>query len=238
MMEILFARPNALPRVMMDIGVVIDVLRMTSTAAAFLRRPECSNIEVAATLRDLPKVSTHRRVIVSELTEAERYGQRIDNSPRIASTMQLANKTPALVTTNGTRALVAAAKVSRRVLLSSFNDVLAVSTHIVSTTSKRVALIPAGNFATGEPRIEDDLCADALGALLEGRVFPFEQAFAKIHRDSRVRERRISEPGFKEDLDLALRVYENSRVLEFEPVGDAVGRIHSVSEATPKRNLE
>jgi 2-phosphosulfolactate phosphatase len=210
-----------------SVAVVIDVLRMTSTAAVLMRRASCGGVSVAATLDDLPRLPRplSECLVISELPGAARSGAWVDNSPARIAQLDLGDRTPVLVTTNGTRALLAAASCADRVLLASFVDLHAVARHLVATAPASVVLLPAGHFASGEARIEDDLCADALESLLAG-MMPDVAAFAAtIHADPRVRRRVEAEPGFSADLDLALEHDAEAAVLEFQPLDPGIGNI-------------
>lgn len=232
MMEILRRRPADLPVPMADVAVVMDVFRMTSTAAALMRRPECSRVAVAATLADLERLPSGERVLISELQEAERLGTRIDNSPVQASRVDLAGRTPVLVTTNGTRVLLSASECAQRVFLGSFNDVHALARHVVSMRARRVLLLPAGHVASGGSCIEDDCCADVFEALVHGREANVNVATAAIRADPRVIQRCETETGFEADVDLALRCDGESAVLEFVALNTAVGHIVPAQSTT------
>ena len=219
-------RPVELPSQRADTAVVMDVLRMTSTASVLMRRPSCESVAVAATLDDLARLSRplSEHVIVSELGDAARLGAWVDNSPDQVSRLDLGDRAAVLVTTNGTRTLLAAAACADHVLLASFRDLQAVARHLLARAAPSVLLVPAGHFASGEARIEDDLCADALESLLTGAEVDLEASAALIRADPRAR-RRLAQPGFAADLDLALRSDPQARVLEFLAQGDGVGRI-------------
>lgn len=210
-----------------DAAVVIDVLRMTSTAAVLMRRPACAEIAVAATLDDLPQLArpVSDLVIVSEVRGASGLGAWIDNSPAQAEGFAFGARTPVLVTTNGTRALLAAAAGAAQVFTASFVDLHAIARHVAAAAPRDVLIVPAGHFAGGEARVEDDLCADALAAMLAGEEPDLAAAADAIRADPRVRRRVEEEPGFAADLDLALRGDPRAAALVFQPVGPGVGRI-------------
>lgn len=224
-------RPVEPPSRRADVAVVMDVLRMTSTAAVLMRRSSCAGVAVAATLDDLPRLGRplSECVLVSELGGASRLGLRVDNSPAQVARMDFGARTPVLVTTNGTRTLLAAAACAAKVLLASFVDLRAVAAHLVALARSRraasVVLLPAGKFERGEARVEDDLCADALEALLLGRAPDLDASFSLVRADTRVRRRVESEPGFSLDLDLALEGDPSAAVLQFEPIDRGVGHI-------------
>lgn len=207
--------------------VVIDVLRMTSTAAVLMRRPACATVAVAATLDDLPALPQPASacVVVSELLSASWPGAWVDNSPARVSGMDFGERTPVLVTTNGTRALLAAAACADQVLLASFVDLHAVARYIDERAISSLALLPAGHFVTGEARTEDDLCAEALASLVAGDEPDLAASAARIRADARVLRRIEAAPGFSADVDLALQSDPGARVLQFHALGAAVGRI-------------
>jgi phosphosulfolactate phosphohydrolase-like enzyme len=218
-------RPADLSSLRAGTVVVMDVLRMTTTAAVLLSRPSCDRVAVAATLEALQflKRPTSELVIVSELAAASRWAQRVDNSPAQVSSMAFGDRIPVLVTTNGTQALLAAAACAERVLVASFRDLHAVARHL--SFSESVVLVPAGDLASGEGRIEDDLCAEALESLLAGREPDLSAAAAAIRADPRTRRRAERERGFLADLDLALQTDPRAAVLELQPGGRGTGNI-------------
>jgi phosphosulfolactate phosphohydrolase-like enzyme len=239
-MRIQRRRPSELTSQRADAIVVIDVIRMTSTAAVLMSRPACTRVTVAATLEDLERLPRPPGrpgdfLVVSELPGAARMGPWIDNSPAQASRVSLGDRTPVLVTTNGTRTLLAAAACGDRVFLASFVDLHAVARHIADLSVASVVLLPAGHFASGEGRVEDDLCADALAALLAGREPDLAASAAAIRADPRVRRRADTEPGFSADLDLALRGDAGAGVLEFFPLDAGVGHIVRASQDRSRR---
>lgn len=207
--------------------VVMDVLRMTTTAAVLMSRPSCAGVAVAGTPSDLQRLSLSvaDRVVVSELDGSSFPGSWVDNSPARVARMSFGERTPVLVTTNGTRTLLFAAASQGDVLLASFRDLRAVARHIAERAIPSVALVPAGHFETGEARMEDDLCADALESLLTGEEPDLAAYSARIRSDARVRRRVLNEPGFSDDLDLALEEDPGAQVLRFHPLDDGTGRI-------------
>lgn len=218
-------RPHELEGARARTAVVIDVLRMTSTAAALMHDGACDAIDVAAApehLERLPRAPTEY-VIVSELAGGAWPGAWVDNSPARVRSLELAGRTPVLVTTNGTGALLAAAAVAERVVLASFVDLRAVARHLAGV--RDVVLVPAGRLATREARLEDDLCADALAALLAGREPDLAGCEAAIRAEPTTRQRVEREPGFAADLDAALAADDDAAALSFQPIDRGLGRI-------------
>jgi 2-phosphosulfolactate phosphatase len=208
----------------------MDVFRMTSTAAMLMRDPSCQGVAVAATLDDLQRLPRPASgyVVVSELVSASWPGAWVDNSPAQVARTAFGERTPVLVTTNGTRALLAAAACAEQVLLASFVDLHAVARHLVEGPEPRtdsVVLLPAGHFASGESRIEDDLCADALESLLAGTEPDLAASADLIRAHPRTRRRVEAEPGFAADVDLALQGDPGAAVLKFQPRGGGVGHV-------------
>ena len=209
------------------VAVVMDVLRMTSTAAMLMRPPSCERIAVAGTPADLTRLWLHPDdcVVVSELESAAWPGTWVDNSPALVARMSFGQRVPVLVTTNGTRTLLSASTFASEVLLASFVDLAAVARYLTERAISTVALMPAGHFASGEPRVEDELCADALEACLAGRDPDLTAMAARIRADLRVRRRIEAEPGFSADLDHALRADPEARVLKFTSTDAGLGHI-------------
>lgn len=210
-----------------DTVVVMDVLRMTTTASVLMSRPSCTSVGVAGTIEDLERLSLPISgcVVVSELVSASWQGAWVDNSPVAVARTAFGERAPMLVTTNGTRTLLSAAACGGDVLLASFRDLHAVARHIAERATPSVVLMPAGHFASGEGRVEDDLCADALESLLTGKEVDLEACAAFIRADPRVRRRVQDKPTFSADLDVALQADPGAAVLRFHPLGAGTGRI-------------
>ena len=193
----------------LEVAVVIDVLRATSTALAIFARG-AGRIEVVATPGERRSLAAPagggRYLVFSELDESRALGlECIDNSPALADRVDLAGRLPVLVTTNGTRALAAAAARARAVLIASFGNLAVLARHL-RDSAERVTLLPAGDFAGAEPRTEDELCADALAALLAGETPDLAAMTAAIRQDARVQRRVARHPALVHDIDAALSV--------------------------------
>jgi phosphosulfolactate phosphohydrolase-like enzyme len=104
-------------------------------------------------------------------------------------------------------------------------DRVEVSQYLTSRVTAAVALMPAGNFASGDVRVEDELCADALTQCLAGKDPDVAASAALIRADPRVRRRVEAEPGFAADLELSLESDPGAIVLKFNTTGVGVGRI-------------
>jgi 2-phosphosulfolactate phosphatase len=204
-MEVVRAPAWNIPCRSFEVAVVIDVLRATTTAAVLLARgtPE---IRIVASVEALASVvgGPGSWLVVSELDAARQFEPSIDNSPKAAREHSLDGSVPVLVTTNGTRAVDAVAPRAQQILLASFVNLNATTTYLRQLGASSVLVAPAGDFAGEAPRLEDDLCAEALVSLLAGRPLDFAAAAARIRDDARVVRRIQRDPSFAEDVELSL----------------------------------
>ena len=193
----------------LEVAVVIDVLRATSTAAVLLARG-VSSVRIVATpqeLGDLPPAPDGESYLVfSELEASRACGLAcVDNSPALAGQVQLDRICPVLVTTNGTRAVAAAMACARQVLVASFVNLSSTARHLRDQAA-RVTLLPAGDFAGRQPRTEDERCADALEQLVLGRTPDLAALVADCETDERVRRRVSRHPDLVHDIEVCLSV--------------------------------
>jgi phosphosulfolactate phosphohydrolase-like enzyme len=227
-MKIDYAAPAALSEEALEVAVVIDVLRATSTATVLCHRG-AQEIAAVATLADLERLPTPTSgrpyLVFSELKDVPRRYERLDNSPTLAEAAPLLGKVPVLVTTNGTRALTAAARHASEVLLASFLNLEAVVGYLSRRKPERVTLLPAGRFDRNEPRAEDDACARFLGARLAGERPLFAAAEQAVRSDERVMRRVVAEPQLALDLERCLQLDGAPCVPRFIAVSDGQGHI-------------
>jgi 2-phosphosulfolactate phosphatase len=147
------------------VGIVVDVLRATSTmtqalAAGYTRVLCCAEIDEAraiAASEGPAKLAGERRL---EHIEGFDFG----NSPRELAG-EPAAQTLVLTTTNGTRLLVAAAARFEQVLVGSLLNLGAVA-NAARATGRDVAVLCAG--VLGELAIDDAYCAGRIVAALDG----------------------------------------------------------------------
>jgi len=157
------------------VGIVVDVLRATSTitqalAAGYQRVLCCAEVDEA------------RAVAASEggaVLGGERKTVRIDgfdfgNSPREFT--EPASETLVLTTTNGTRLLLAAAERCDLVLVGSLLNLEAVARAAREQGSEDVAVLCAG--VKGELAMDDAYCAGRIALELGGE--PADSAAAAI----------------------------------------------------------
>jgi len=159
------------------IGIVVDVLRATSTmtqalAAGYRRVLCCAEIEDARALAESEgsaKLAGERRL---EHIEGFDFG----NSPRELAG-EPAAETLVLSTTNGTRLLVAAAARFEQVFVGSLLNLGAVA-FAVRETGEDVAVLCAG--VLGELALDDAYCAGRIVTALGGEHADSAAAAARL----------------------------------------------------------
>lgn len=189
----------------LEAAVVIDVLRATTTAVVLLARGAPA-VRVVATADDLAGLPAAGHLVFSEVAAARAAGLPwVDNSPAAAGEVELAGRVPVLVTTNGTRAIAAAVRRARLVLVAGFVNLGSTARHLAAAGAA-VTLLPAGDFAGVDVRTEDERCADAFEALLAGRPPDLPALLAACREDARVQRRIARHPELLRDVDIALSV--------------------------------
>jgi len=146
------------------VGIVVDVLRTTSTivqalASGYRRVLCCAEVDEALALRD----EVGEAVLAGERLAASIPGFDLGNSPR--DFLEPLGETLILTTTNGTRAVIAAAARCDVVLIGSLLNLESV----VSAARARgedVAVVCAG--VEGERTLDDAYCAGRIAELLNG----------------------------------------------------------------------
>lgn len=159
------------------IGIVVDVLRATSTmtqalASGYERVLCCAEIDDARTLAQTEgpaKLAGERRL---EHIEGFDFG----NSPRELAGEPAAT-TLVLTTTNGTRLLVAAAERFEHVLVGSLLNLEAVAT-AARESGEDVAVLCAG--VLGELALDDAYCAGRIVSALGGEPEDSASAAARL----------------------------------------------------------
>jgi 2-phosphosulfolactate phosphatase len=202
-----------------DLAVVIDVLRWTTTATTALARgavavEACASAEEART----------RAAAIGALTAGERGGHRIPgfdlgNSPLECTAERVAGRVLCATTTNGTRALIAAAGAPRR-FLAAFVNLHATAAAIRALAPAHVALVCAGT--DGAPSDEDTACAEALRLALRDEPVDaalLARAAASPHAAF------LCSAGFDADVQFAL-------TMDSVPVVAAVDAAHRVTAVT------
>jgi 2-phosphosulfolactate phosphatase len=146
-----------------EVAVVVDVLRATSTIVQALavgyRRVVCCRS--VATARDLRAPG---RVLAGESSCVRVPGFELGNSPADVATAGPLGEELVLATTNGSPAVVAAARAAEQVLVASLLNLRAVVAALPSDAD--VAIVCSGT--DGRPALEDVYVAGRLVAALGG----------------------------------------------------------------------
>ena len=150
------------------LGVVVDVLRATSTiaqalGAGYRRVLCCAEVEEARALAE----SEGDAVLAGERRAVRIPGFRFGNSPRELVGAPAAG-TLVLTTTNGTGLLVAAAERCERVLVGSLLNLDALARAVVADGTRDVAILCAG--VRGEAVLDDVYCAGRIAEAIDGEA--------------------------------------------------------------------
>jgi 2-phosphosulfolactate phosphatase len=194
--HVVFTPAEAAPA---DVGIVVDVLRATSTivqalASGYERVLCVAEIEDALALRsDLP----------DSLLGGERKAVRVEGFDVGASPREFLEpraKNLILSTTNGTRAILEAADKCERVLLGSLLNLLAVATAVDSDDVVVVCAGFQGGFA-----LDDAYCAGRIVQLLSGERTDAAAAAALLTHAfptalDALNARTYGPPGLEEDI--------------------------------------
>src|SRR3989440_5790328 len=204
------------------IGIVVDVLRATSTTRKALAAGDrrvlcCGEIEQARTLR---------ASIPASLLAGERNAMRVEGFEAGASPREFLEpraETLILSTTNGTQAILAAASRCEEVLLGSLLNLEAVVAR-ARALGGDVALLCAG--FKGGFALDDAYCAGRIVALLDGERSDAAIAAELVARSfpdalSALNARTYGPPGLEEDIAWCAR----------ENVLDVVPRLERMVEA-------
>ena len=190
-----------------QLGIVVDVIRATSTiaqalAGGYRRVLCCAEIEDALALR--------AELGDEAITGGEREAQRVEAFDAGASPREFREpraETLILSTTNGTRSIVAAAAACEEVVLGSLLNVDAVSSY-ARGRGEDVAVLCAGY--KGAFAIDDAYCAGRIVRLVGGER-PDAAIAAEIVADrfpnasDGINARTYGPPGLEEDIAFCAR---------------------------------
>lgn len=180
------------------VAIVIDVLRATSTIVQALASGYrcvlcCAEVDEALALRD----EVDGAVLAGERLAASIPGFDLGNSPR--DFVEPRGETLILTTTNGTRAVIAAAAQCEVVLIGSLLNLDAVVA-AARGNGEDVALVCAG--VEGKRAIDDIYCAGRIAELLGGeRTASAEEALA-ISRSFSTAQEALAASGNPRQRDL------------------------------------
>jgi 2-phosphosulfolactate phosphatase len=188
------------------IGIVVDVLRATSTIAQALARG-WPRVLCAPGIEEAQAV---REQLGEGLLGGERLGQRIEGFDVGASPREFLDggDVPLIFsTTNGTRAILTAASTCERVFLGSLLNLDAVAA-AARENGEDVVIVCAG--FNGSFAFDDAYCAGRIAQLLEGDRNDAAKASELIARSfddpyEGLTERTYGPPGLDEDIRFCAR---------------------------------
>ena len=162
--------------------VIIDVFRAFSLEC-YLYDMGVKEIRPIGSVADA--FALHEKMPDSVLI-GERNGKKCDgfdfgNSPSTVLPEVVRNKTILHTTSAGTQGIVNATKATE-IITGSLANAKAVAAYIKKKQPETVSLVCMG-YAGVRPAAEDELCAEYIKSLVEGREFPdFEQRVADLQR--------------------------------------------------------
>lgn len=196
-------------------AVVVDVLRTTSTivqalAAGYRRVFCCAEIDEARAFRD----RLGEAVLAGERRAVAISGFDLGNSPR--EFLEPHAETVVLSTTNGTRAIVAAAENADSVLVGSLLNLDAVAA-AARSSGPAVEIVCAG--VEGRYTLDDAYCAGRIAELVGGERSDAAEAAVRIARSFASAEEALqaSENPFHEQIDEDLAWCARESVLTVVP---------------------
>ena len=181
------------------VGIVVDVLRATSTivqalASGYRRVLCCAEVDEAFALRD----EVGGAVLAGERLAAPIPGFDLGNSPR--DFLEPLGETLILTTTNGTQAVIAAAARCEAVLIGSLLNLEAVAA-AARVRGEDVAVVCAG--IEGERALDDAYCAGRIAALLDGERTETADEALSISRSFSTAQEALEASGNPRQRDLA-----------------------------------
>ena len=188
-MHVSIVRPDQ-PSDRVDLCVVVDVLRATTTAVVLCHR--FGRVRVVRSLDDLDQLPAHPvgHVMFSELAARPDLAiPHFDNSPVLARDVELDGRMPVLVTTNGTVAIDLAARFAHEVVLAAFVNLSAVVDYVRRCGVATVAVMPAGHVQQAERCVEDDGCAAAIAGELQVAPLDVTAVIASCRAEPRILQR-------------------------------------------------
>jgi 2-phosphosulfolactate phosphatase len=188
------------------VGIVVDVIRATSTIAQAL----AAGYERVVCCRELDEARALRAELGDAIVAGERDAVRIEGFDAGASPREFLEpraRTLILSTTNGTRSIVAAAEACDRVLIGSLLNLDAVARAAREADGDVVVLCAGykGAFA-----LDDAYCAGRIVALLDGEQTDSAKAAALIAASfpsaiDGLNARTYGPPGLEEDIAFCAR---------------------------------
>ena len=176
---------------------VIDVLRASTTILCLMEHG-AREVRLLGSLEEALPLRAQGYALVGERGDTPLPGFEADNSPHYVAGRSWAGRRVAITTSNGTRALLAVRRAAS-VCVAGFRNLSAVADYALSL-ERSLALVPIGSG--GSPRLEDELCAEALRRRLSGEDTDFADMRRRILAERAEEMRR--KPGYAQDAEHAL----------------------------------
>lgn len=182
--------------------VIIDVFRAFSLEC-YLYDMGVKQIRPVGTIEEAFSL---KQLIPNSVLIGERHGKKCDgfdhgNSPSAISKEDVVGKTVIHTTSAGTQGIVNAVHASE-IITGSLVNAKAAADYIISKRPQTVSLVCMGNGGV-RPAAEDELCAEYIKSILEGKEFPnLEQRICGLktnggeHFFDRTRQSVFPEPDF------------------------------------------
>jgi 2-phosphosulfolactate phosphatase len=147
-----------------DVVLVVDVIRATTTAAAFLEAG-ASELYLAQDIESAKAFKGPGVTLAGEESCLKPVGFDFGNSPREAREAPLGGQTVVMATTNGTKVAHLAARTAKHVLLASLYNAHAAARLANQLASEEVAILCAGK--AGRVGLDDMYTAGVLTEYLQ-----------------------------------------------------------------------
>jgi 2-phosphosulfolactate phosphatase len=149
--------------------VVIDVFRSSNTILMLLARGASSVVPVMKISEAFDLKRRHpERLLAGERRGIKVEGFDMGNSPREASQRDLAGRGVILSTSGGTRA-IQSIREADRILVGSFGNARALVDNLKRSEASHVTWLAVGTEGVSRA-VEDDLCAEYLKGISEGKA--------------------------------------------------------------------
>ncbi|MEE1228086.1 MAG: 2-phosphosulfolactate phosphatase [Lachnospiraceae bacterium] len=162
--------------------VIIDVFRAFSLEAYIFAK----GAKMIYPIGDLEEAFSLKRQHPDWILFGERGGAQVEgcdygNSPSQIEDVDLSGRTIIHTTSAGTQGLVNAVGASE-IITGSLVNAQAIAEYILKKNPEVVSIVPMGKSGL-RPTMEDELCADYLKLLLEGRDFDIQKAADELRHN-------------------------------------------------------
>lgn len=188
--------------------VIIDTFRASNTILSILEG-KAKEIYIPSSEEEAAEL---KKSYPSWVYFGEKDGYKLDtadcdNSPSLASKLDLKGKTAMLYTSRGTKAITKAEN-AEEVLIASFGNASAIAEYILQKDPKQVTFVSCGESG-GIRASEDYRCAQFILSLMGGLEINYGDVKQKIMQES-IGARRLRSKHQNDDLEFGLQLdYSN-----------------------------